>query len=117
MQREHLQLLRQRRIGAGDHPAFRGGHIFGGIKTEDGGIADAADHAAAILRADGMRGVLQHEQVMPARDIQNIRHRAGMAGEMHRNDGARARGNCRFDAAGSILCVSGVISTNTGFAP
>ena len=87
--------FRERIVGRGDHAAFGGGEILGGIEAEAGEVADSADfrHPAAVhvtRGTGGVRGVLDNFQIVGARDVEDAIHVAGVAGEVHRQDCADA---------------------------
>ena len=58
--------------------------------------ADAAHRLVAILRAERMRRVFDHPQVVPLGDLHDGRHVARLAGKMHRDDGFGARRDRRL---------------------
>src|SRR5690606_37028448 len=66
-------------------------------EAEGGGIADAADVAAAVERADAVGGVFHHLQVVAAGDVHDLVHGAGFAAEVDRDDRLRARGDGALD--------------------
>ena len=71
-------------------PALSGGHVLVGVEAEDLDIAEAADAPALILRADGVRRVLDHAQVVLFRDRVERIEVNGQSRKVHRHDGARA---------------------------
>ena len=87
--------IRERGVRRGDHAALGGGEILGGVEAEASEIADGADlrHPAAVHVARGagrVRGVLDHFQIVVARDVENAIHVAGVTGKVHRQNSAHA---------------------------
>ncbi len=107
MQTRDGDLFRERVICGGDHPAFGGGEILGGVETETGDVADGANlcHPASVHVARGtgcVRGVFHDFQIVIACDLQDPIHVASLAGEVHGQEGAdsfvRAVLECLLDA-------------------
>jgi len=71
--------------------------VLAGIKAEARGVSEGAHALSAPRRAVCLGGILDHFQIVPASDLENGIHVAGLAVEMHGNDGARVRGNSGFD--------------------
>jgi len=69
-------------------------------------MADGAGAAAPILRADGLRGILDDVQIVPRGDTHDGVHVGHLAVEVDRHDGARAWGDGRLDE-GRIDVVAG----------
>ena len=65
--------------------------VFRREETVGAHVPDGPQLPAAIRRAHGLRGVLDDEQVVLAREREHLVHRGGLAEEMHRDDGLRAR--------------------------
>ncbi len=94
------------RIVGGQHAAFAGrSQVLGGIKTEASDIAHGARAPAAIFGAVGLSGVLNDDQLVASRDIENRIHFGALPVEMHQQDGARAAGDRSFDFGGvDVAC-------------
>ena len=95
MQREPLEARRILGPPRENHAALAGDYVLGHIKAETAEIADGPNRAAVIAAFDGMGAVLDHSQVMMLRQGHQGAHIAGTARKMHRQDGARARGDAR----------------------
>jgi hypothetical protein len=76
--------------------AFAGGDLLVGIKAEDGEIAETAHAAMVEFGADGLAGVFDEGEAMPARNALKRLHVGRNAECVNGQDGARARGNGLF---------------------
>src|SRR5262245_53469910 len=74
--------------------------VLAWIKTEARRMSEGTRALSAPCRAVCLGGVLDHFQMVPASDLENRIHVAGLAVEMHGKDGARPRGNGGFDLFG-----------------
>ena len=61
------------------------------VEAERRGVAEAARPPSLVSRAVGLRGILDHQQVVPPRDRQDGVEVDRQAVEMDRHDGARSR--------------------------
>ena len=88
--------------------AFAGGELLVGIKAEDGQVAKAAGALALELGADGLAGVLDHDQIMAAGEARSASISAGMP-KVWTTRMARVRGvMARSTAAGIEVECHGV---------
>src|SRR5450755_209261 len=78
---------------AGDHGAAFSisAQILPRIEAEATHVADAAHTPALVLRAVRLGGILDHDQVVPPRDLHDGVHIGGLAVEVHWNNGFGAR--------------------------
>ena len=77
----------------------------------------AADAAAVVFGAVRLGGVLDHDQAVLPGDLHDRVHVGRLAVEVDRHDGLGPRRDRRLDRAGSIVKVTGSMSTKTGLAP
>ena len=97
VQRRHSRPRDARFAAAEDHATLTGPHGLGDIEIFAAEIAKRASVLAVKLFADGVRAVLDHDEVMLACDGHDSVHRAGTTGEMHGQDGPRSRGDRRIN--------------------
>src|SRR5213079_1912974 len=81
-------------------PLAVGAEVLGGVEAEGGRLAEAADAPAAVARAVGLAGILDHGEVVTRGERQDGIEIGGPAVEMYGHDRPRARGDRRLDALG-----------------
>ncbi len=82
-----------------DHAALAvGTEVLAGIEAEAAHVAEAADATALVLGAVRLAGILDHDQAVAARDLEDRIHVGRLAVQVHRDDGLGARGDRRLDA-------------------
>ena len=102
-------------VGEDDAP-FAAGEVLGRLEGERAQVADGADAAAAIFRAVGVGGVLDHREVVPPGDVQHGVHVHRQAAEVDGDDRPGARRDRCLHRRGSRLKVSSSMSAKTGVA-
>ena len=89
--------LGQRVVGRGDDAAFAAGEVLAGLEGERTQVADGAGGPLPVKRAVGVGGIFDHHQVVRSGDGHDGVHVRGLAGQVDRDDGARARRDGGFD--------------------
>ena len=97
-----IQLLIISRYGA----AFSAGHRLDRMEAEAGHICQASHRLALIFRADGMRGILDQEQIVLLTDLPDLIQLHCLTGEIYRND--RFRPGCDQLADGRRIDIVGL---------
>ena len=67
------------------------------MEAEGRQMADGSERSPLVIRVDGLRRVLHHDQVVLFREGHDLVHVAGDSGVMDRNDDPGARRNQRLD--------------------
>ena len=84
---QQLGLVRQRRIIGRDHAAVaEGAEVLRREKAEAAEVSDGAGAAPLVLRADRLRAVLDHVQVVPLGDRHNRIHVGHLSVQVHGHD-------------------------------
>ena len=86
-----------RRVAHDDHAAFAGGDRLIAEETEAGGVAERAHVPVADLGAEGFGAVFDDEQALAARQGAERGHVAGLAVEVHGEDGLGAGRDAGLD--------------------
>ena len=97
-----IQLLIIGRDGA----AFSAGHRLDRMEAEAGHICQASHRLALIFRADGMRGILDQDQIVLLTDLPDLIQLHCLTGEIYRND--RFRPGCDQLADGRRIDIVGL---------
>ena len=87
---ERANRLGELAIAGDEHSAFARGDRLVGIEAEDSKVAEAADGPAAVLRAKGLAGVLNHPGSVAGGKLQDGIEVGGTAEGVDDEDGARA---------------------------
>ena len=95
-QRRHA--IAELRIADDRHAAAIGVERLERLKTEDRGVAERADGAAAVARAERVRAVLDHAEVVPPRDRDDLVHVTRQPPQVRGHDRDRSRGDARVRA-------------------
>ncbi len=83
-----------------EQPAFAAAEVLRVVQAEGADVADGPDLAALVLRAVGLAGILDHEELVLLRDGQDRVHVGGQPLDVHGDDGLRARGDGRLELRG-----------------
>ena len=102
------------RVAGQDHPASAGGDDLVAVEREAADVAKRAAQAAAVARAERLRGVLDHRQVVRRRELADGVHVGRVPVEMDDHDRPRRGRRACGGLFASIVNVSGSTSTNTG---
>src|SRR5207249_10188134 len=70
--------------------------IFLDDEAQADGVAEFADREAVASRADSLRAVLDHQEIVSSGEARDGRHVWGQAVKVHRHNGAGTRGNRRL---------------------
>ena len=100
-----------------DGPALAAGDVLVVVEAEGPGIAQAAQPPALVAAADGLAGVLDHEQLVLARDAHDRLHVGGQAPHVHGDHGRASAGPIAASSAPGLRVIESSMSTMTGIAP
>ena len=90
-----------RRLSDGHQAAVAGGaEVLRGEEAEAAVVAHRARPPPLVLGADGLGGVLNHDQAATPGDVQDRVHLGALAVEVDGNDRLRARRNAALDLRG-----------------
>ena len=89
-----------RRIARQHRAALARRDLLVGIEAEDGQIAEAAGAAQVEARADGLAGVFNQRETVPARNDPERIDLSGNAEGVNGQDGACARSDCALHGGG-----------------
>ncbi len=78
---------------------FARDEILGFVKAHGRKVPDAAERTVLVLRRDALRGVLQHEEAVPLRDVHDLVHGTADTRVVNRDDGLGLLRDGRFDQA------------------
>lgn len=88
------------RIVVGGHRApFEVVEELGGVEAEHLGVAEVADHAAAIGAAKGVGRIEHQSQTVALGDLGQRVHGAGLAPDVYADDARGARGDQRLNSS------------------
>ena len=108
--------LRHGPVVAEDDPALAGVEVLAGLEGEGAGVADGSYPPPPPGASRGPGRVLHHLQPVATGDGRHGVQVRRLAGDVHGDDGPRARSHPR-PASASIRYVSGRMSQKTGMAP
>src|SRR6185437_7097356 len=89
VQRQHFRARNARLVATRDHAAFTGHDVLGGVEAETPEVAERAGLASVVSGLDGVRAILDHFEVVLARNLDDRVHLARSSREMHRQDRSR----------------------------
>ena len=113
---ERLGALEEFEVAGNNCAAFAGSHQFARLKAEATQVAGGPCSLRAPFAAMSVGAVLNHHQVVGARDAADLIQVGKAHGKVDGQNGARLRREPLFDQAASRQYVSGSTSTKTGTA-
>ena len=115
---EQEQAARELVVVGADDAAFPGGDVLALLQREGRDAAEGAHLARSPGGAERLGRVLDHGQIVPLREREDVVELAGLAEQMRHDDGARALGVLGARCCSAVtLSVSGSTSAKTGTAP
>ena len=108
---------RDRRVANERQPAAVAVERLERLEAEEAGVAERADGLAVPGRAERVRAVFDHAQLVARRDVEDGLHVARQAVQVRRHDGACRRRDGALERRGDSVNVPGSTSAKTTFRP